>query len=137
MTLLSADAYNALLCRQLMKGFPEHLRLKLLDSDPTPTLDNMFNSIQRFRAVHRSTEPVLSFAAAFSHPPASSKSTIAEDKLYDSIGKMTTAVTTLTTSHKDLHAAINKEETSYVPRRKIGLSTERNQNRPNPGLASV
>ena len=129
---LSADAYNALLCRQVMKGLPEHLRLKLLESDPTPSLDNMINFIQRFRAVHRSTEPVLSFAAP-SHPPASSQSTIAEDKLYDSIGHLTAAVTALTTSHKDLQAALSKEETSYFPPGKISLSSERNQNRRNPG----
>ena len=57
---LTADARYALLCRQVMEDIPEQLRLKLLQSDPTPKLDTMINFIRRFCAVHRTTKPVLS-----------------------------------------------------------------------------
>ena len=44
---LSADAFDALLRRQFTKG----LRLQLLESDPTPTLDTMVSFTQRFCAL--------------------------------------------------------------------------------------
>ena len=49
---LSADAFDALLRRQFMKGLPLALRLKLLESDPTPTLDTMVSFAQRFCALN-------------------------------------------------------------------------------------
>ena len=125
---LSADARDALLCRQVMKGLPEQLRLKLLESDPTPKLDTMINFIRRFRAVHRTTEPVLSLPAP-THALACSPSTLADGKLYDSIGQLTAAVTALTTSHKDLQASLCKEESSYAPRGPRGHSSFRSQPR--------
>ena len=67
-----------------MKGLPEQLRPKLLESDPTPKLDTMINFIRRFRAVHRATDPVLSLPAP-THALACSPSILAGGKLYDSI----------------------------------------------------
>ena len=48
---LSADAFNALLRRQFMKGLPFPLRMKLLESDPTPDLAKMVSFAHRFRAL--------------------------------------------------------------------------------------
>ena len=48
---LSKDAFNALLRRQFMRGLPRHLRLKLLESDPTPDLDKVVKFAQRFHAL--------------------------------------------------------------------------------------
>ena len=46
---LSADAFDALLRRQFMTGLPLTLRIKLLESDPTPDLEKMVAFAQRFR----------------------------------------------------------------------------------------
>eukprot|EP00794_Sanderia_malayensis_P013513 gene13513-biopygen10782 len=48
---LSEDAFEALLRRQFMKGLPHHIRMKLLESDPTPNLTRMVDFAQRFRAL--------------------------------------------------------------------------------------
>lgn len=48
---LTDDAFDALLRRQFLKGLPFTTRMKLLESDPTPTLDDMVSFAQRFRAL--------------------------------------------------------------------------------------
>ena len=48
---LSGDAKTALLTRQFMRGLPTGLKLKLLESNPTPTLTKMLTFVQRHRAV--------------------------------------------------------------------------------------
>ena len=48
---LSADGFDALLRRQFMKGLPLTLRIKLLESDPTPDLEKMVSFAQCFRAL--------------------------------------------------------------------------------------
>ena len=48
---LSDTAFDALLRRQFMKAMPHDWKLKLLENDPTPTLDNMVQFAQRNRAL--------------------------------------------------------------------------------------
>ena len=48
---LSDSAFDALLRRQFMRALPSGLKIKLLESDPTPTLDTMISFAQRFRAL--------------------------------------------------------------------------------------
>ena len=48
---LSDTAFDALLRRQFMKAMPHDWKLKLLEIDPTPTLDNMVQFAQRNRAL--------------------------------------------------------------------------------------
>lgn len=52
---LSNDARTALLTRQFSKGLPATLKLKMLEHNPTPTLDEMVEFTQRFRALGRTT----------------------------------------------------------------------------------
>ena len=47
---LTEDAKTALLSRQFMKGLPSTLRLRLLESNPTPTLAKMAEFAHHFRA---------------------------------------------------------------------------------------
>ena len=49
------DAKTALLTRQFSKGLPTTLKLKMLEHNPTPTLDEMVEFTQRFRALGCST----------------------------------------------------------------------------------
>ena len=51
----SHDAKTALLTRQFLKGLPTTLKLKMLEHNPTPTLDEMVEFTQRFRALGCST----------------------------------------------------------------------------------
>jgi len=53
---LDAMAKNALLTRQFMKGLPKSIRIKLLESDPTPDLNKMVSFVQRYRAIQEYTE---------------------------------------------------------------------------------
>ena len=52
---LSNDAKTALLTRQFSKGLPTTLKLKMLEHNPTPTLDEMVEFTQRFRTLGCST----------------------------------------------------------------------------------
>jgi hypothetical protein len=45
---LSNDTKTALLTRQFSKGLPPTLKLKMLEHNPTPTLDEMVEFTQRF-----------------------------------------------------------------------------------------
>ena len=49
--LLDDQAKEALIVRQFMRGLPRNIKIKLLESDPTPTLANMIAFVQRYRAV--------------------------------------------------------------------------------------
>lgn len=63
-TLLKADpslnehAKEALLSRQFTRGLPKSMKIKLLESDPTPNLTTMLSFVRRYRAVqgHISTQ---------------------------------------------------------------------------------
>ena len=49
---LSDSAFDALLRRQFMKALPSSIKLKLLEIDPTPSLEGILSFAQRFRALH-------------------------------------------------------------------------------------
>ena len=53
---LAADARTAFLARQFMRGLPKDLKIKLLQHDPTPTLDRMVSFVQRYRAIQEYTD---------------------------------------------------------------------------------
>ena len=49
---LSDSAFDALLRRQFMKAMPSALAMKLLETDPTPSLELMVSFAQQYRALH-------------------------------------------------------------------------------------
>ena len=65
---LSDDTFNALLRRQFMHGLPRDLKLKLLESDPTPDLDTMVQFAQRFRALDALPQPQATYSATAAQP---------------------------------------------------------------------
>ncbi len=104
---MSAKARTALLSRQFMKGLPDEVRLKLLESDPTPTLEKMRDFFQRYRAIHLKTRPVC--ASVDVAPPTAKP-------LRDSIEKLTAAVAHLSARQEGLQAAmVNKNQTPARP----------------------
>ena len=74
---LSNDAKTALLTRQFSRGLPPTLKLKMLEHNPTPTLNEMVEFAQRFRAlgqpVAAEIPPVQVDAVAHSSSPADPK----------------------------------------------------------------
>ena len=61
---LSDKAFDALLRRKFMKGLPFNIRMKLLESDPTPNLSKMVAFVQRYRALDElPTSPTAPCAA--------------------------------------------------------------------------
>ena len=79
---LSPDATTALISRQYMRGLPYALKLKLLEHNPTPTLEQMLSFTQRYRAVegyvlpnaHCSTSSTQSIASTTSETTAPTSS---------------------------------------------------------------
>ncbi len=61
---LSTDAKTALVQRQFMKGLPNVLKFKLLEPNPTPTLEEMLSFTQRYRAAEGYVQPVGNDVAA-------------------------------------------------------------------------
>ena len=68
---LPPDAKTALLSRQFMKGLPDAIKFKLLEHNPTPTLDEMMKFTQRFRAVgnHVANSQPIQVNATTNQPP--------------------------------------------------------------------
>ena len=52
---LNADQMDALTARQFMRGLPNALQVKHLESDPVPTLEKMVTFTQSMRAIERTT----------------------------------------------------------------------------------
>ncbi|KAK3751298.1 hypothetical protein QZH41_012203 [Actinostola sp. cb2023] len=50
------NAKEVLLGRQFMRGLPKDLKIKMLQHDPTPNLENMISFVQRYRAVQEYME---------------------------------------------------------------------------------
>ena len=104
---LNDAAREALLSRQFIRGLPEGMRLKLLEPNPTPTLAEMENFAKRFRAIHQSNIPPLTFAAK---PAANADDRQLASKfnaLQDTLTQLTAAVTALTDRHEHLAAAMS------------------------------
>lgn len=60
---LNDDQRRALISRQFMRGLPQALQGKLLESDPVPTLDKMVSFTRNVRAVERNiASPTIAIA---------------------------------------------------------------------------
>ena len=102
---LTDDARNALLSRQFMKGLPSSLRLRLLEHNPTHSLTEMTEFVQRFRAIHHSEEATALTFSAYAEPPTVSPP---QADLQSCLAQLTAAVTTLSSDQKDLRAAMER-----------------------------
>ena len=74
-TDLSSDAKSALVQRQFMRGLPNPIKLKLLEHNPTPNLEEMLSFTQRYRAIEGYTSPASSSPV----PVTNSAATTAQD----------------------------------------------------------
>eukprot|EP00794_Sanderia_malayensis_P004029 gene4029-biopygen2505 len=102
---LSDDARAALLARQFMKSLPHDIRLRLLEGNPTPSLQDMREFVERYRAVHhfrRDESPVLSTSAVPNAAPP--------DDFRDAITSLTAAIANLTKNQEKLQAAVSQQQ---------------------------
>ena len=104
---LSADQLNALTARQFMRGLPNALQVKLLESDPVHTLEKMVTFTQNMRAIERTTIPRSSENVASVSSPESRE-----------IAKLTALVEQLSTDQRELRAELERERTQRDTRRR-------------------
>lgn len=103
---MQENAREILLARQFMRGLPEGIRLKLLESNPTPSLKEMINFVKRFRAVHRPENKPTVFAAK-ANPECVNIGANDSDGLQRTLKTLTAAVTALTDRQTQLEAAFS------------------------------
>ena len=101
---LTDDAKTALLSRQFMKGLLSTLRLRLLESDPTPTLAKMTEFVHQFRATR--CDGTNDLAAVCS---ADENNQSPHASLLRSVNQLTAAVAALTTNQAQLKATVEEQ----------------------------
>ena len=87
-----------------MKGLPNILKLKLLEHNPTPNLDEMLSFVQRYRAVEGFAAPII----ASEYPSASSTTTPASDNN----SQLLTMVAGIAEKQQSFENRLTKAETS-------------------------
>ena len=104
LTELTKDAKTALLSQQFMKGLPSTLHLRLLESDPTPTLTKMMEFVLHFHATRCDGTHDL---ATVCSPCENNDSPHAS--LLHSVNQLTADVAALTTNQNQLKAAVKEQ----------------------------
>eukprot|EP00794_Sanderia_malayensis_P020724 gene20724-biopygen17106 len=107
---LSDDARAALLARQFMKSLPHDIRLRLLEGNPTPSVQDMRVFVERYRVVHHfrwDESPVLSISAVPNAAPP--------DDFRDAITSLTAAIANLTKNQETLQAAVSQQQQQPRP----------------------
>ena len=104
---LSDDAKTALIHRQFMKGLPNILKLKLLEHNPTPNLDEMLSFVQQYRAVEGFAAPII----ASEYPSASSTTTPTSDN-NSQLSPLLTMVASIAEKQQSFENHLTKAETS-------------------------
>ena len=87
-----------------MKGLPSDLRHRLLENDPTPSLDKMRDFVRRYRAIHSNCEN-RDFAVTCT---SGQNNDLFQSSVLHSIDKLTAALATLATSQEALKAAVEE-----------------------------
>eukprot|EP00112_Aurelia_sp_Birch-Aquarium-sp1_P012166 Seg2556.4 transcript_id=Seg2556.4/GoldUCD/mRNA.D3Y31 product="hypothetical protein" protein_id=Seg2556.4/GoldUCD/D3Y31 len=109
---LDAEAFDALLSRQFMRGIPEQMKFKLLEQNPIPTLVEMVAFCKHFIAIRadkiskEAEQPLASFSAGIScvdSVPKSQQSLLEKDSAID---RLTTVVEKMAVQQQSLVATL-------------------------------
>ena len=103
---LSNDAKSALVQRQLMGSLPNPIKLKLLEHNPTPNVEEMLAFTQRYRAI----EGYTSLANSSHVVVSESAATIAKDD--SQLSKLVTMVTGIAEKQQSIENRLAKAERS-------------------------
>ena len=104
---LQENAREALLSRQFMRGLPEGMRLKLLEANPTPSLEEMEKFAKRFRAISQSDLMLLTFAAKATAGSDDGQLARNIGKLQETMTQLTAAVSALQGRQEHLEATVS------------------------------
>ena len=118
--LLDDQAKEALYLRQFMEGLPRNIKIKLLGSNPTPTLANMITFVQRYRAIQGKAGPK-------DYCDVAETSTTPQDKKFDELVAMVNVFACKQQKPEEcLTAAVNQNAdqhqediSSATPRRRL------------------
>ena len=102
---LGGPARTALLERQFMRGLPMQIKLKLLEHDPVPKLENMIAFVQRYRAV----EVQMLSSAVDQRPAGKGQKVDEQSEMKAEISLLAAAVKELTAGQKDLNEKLSKQ----------------------------
>lgn len=97
---IDAGAKTALLTRQFMEGLPKNIKLKLLESDPTPDLPKMVAFVQRFRAIQDYTDQNKEIRSAG----------VASEKSGEDMASLVALVSDIAVRQKNLEEKLSKTE---------------------------
>ena len=104
---LQENAREALLSRQFMRGLPEGMRLKLLEVNPTPFLEEMEKFAKRFRAISQSDLMPLTFASKTAAGSDDGQLARNIGKLQETMTQLTAAVSALQGRQEHLEATMS------------------------------
>ena len=94
---------NGLTARQFMRGLPNEMQIKLLESDPVPTLEKMATFTQNMRAIERTTMP----------RPTQNVTSVSSPESRE-IAKLTALVEQLSTDQRELRAELTVNGRSAI-----------------------
>ncbi|CAB3987391.1 ac transposable element-derived 4 [Paramuricea clavata] len=102
---IDTRAKTALLTRHFMKGLPKNIRLKLLESDPTPDLPKMVSFVQRYRAIQDYTDRDSDIRSAG----------VASEKSGNDMASLVALVSDIAVRQKNLEEKLSKTERDRKP----------------------
>ena len=91
--------------RQFMKGLPKGIRLKLLESDPTPDLPKMVSFVQRYRAIQDYTDQNNDIRSAG----------VASERSGEDMASLVALVSDIAVRQKNLEEKLSKTERDGNP----------------------
>lgn len=106
---LAKEARLALITRQYMRGLPTHIKFKLLEHNPTPTLDEMMQFTQRYQAVEGYSSPQhnLDISVASSSVPAPSTTAKTDSS---QLSQLVSMVATIAEKQQSIEDRLTKAE---------------------------
>ena len=129
---LQENAREALLSRQFMRGLPEGMRLKLLEANPTPSLEEMEKFAKRFRAISQSDLTPLTFAAKATAGSDDGQLARNIGKLQETMTQLTAAVSALQGRQEHLEATVSSP--APPPSHQRGFANPSFSERPRDGF---
>ena len=119
---LDAEAFDALLSRQFMRGIPEQMKFKLLEQNPIPTLAEMVAFCKHFIAIRadnikkKEEQPLTSFSAGISSINSEPKLQQSLSEKDCAIDRLATVVEKMAVQQQSLVATLQDRPSYSAPR---------------------
>ena len=119
---LDAEAFDALLSRQFMRGIPEQMKFKLLEQNPIPNLAEMVAFCKHFIAIRadnsnkKEGQPIVGFSAGISCINSEPRLQQSIPEKNSDIDKLAKVVEKITVQQQSLVAALQDRPSHSAPR---------------------